>query len=248
MKIKFIIPSITLGLALLAMGPNAHAQWGGKKVTGNGEYTTMKRSVGDYGSVSLSGWFDLELVGGSEGELTLEGESNLLEHVVTEVKNGNLVIKTESGYELKPSNYGKGIRIVVPVEEISAVALSGSGDIISKTLLQAQEFSATMSGSGDIVLGVEAERLTATLSGSGDIVLSGKASNFRATISGSGDIKAYDLKASFAEATVAGSADIRLTVTEELVARVSGSGDIRYRGNPKKVDSKVAGSGDVEAE
>jgi len=30
-----------------------------------------------------------------------------------------------------------------------------------------------------------------------------------------------------------------------LNAKVSGSGDIQYKGNPKKVVSKVSGSGDV---
>ncbi|MDG1774786.1 MAG: DUF2807 domain-containing protein, partial [Flavobacteriaceae bacterium] len=44
---------------------------------------------------------------------------------------------------------------------------------------------------------------------------------------------------------VSGSADVTLTVKGTLNAKVSGSGDIQYKGNPKKVASKVSGSGDV---
>ena len=38
---------------------------------------------------------------------------------------------------------------------------------------------------------------------------------------------------------VSGSADIKVTVKGNLKARVSGSGDIHYRGNPAKIDSKT---------
>jgi hypothetical protein len=33
--------------------------------------------------------------------------------------------------------------------------------------------------------------------------------------------------------------------TENLKARVAGSGDINYKGNPKTKDTKTAGSGDI---
>jgi len=240
-----IIQVLTLILVLASLGLNA--QWG-KKIRGNGDYTTTTRSLGSYEGIEMSGWFDVEIIRGSEGTITLEGERNLLEHLVTEVKGGTLKIRTEKGYQLQPSDYNRGIVITIPVDEISFVTLSGSGDIVCKDGLKSNQFTTTLSGSGDIHLEIEAARVVATLSGSGDITLSGTADNLEATVSGSGDIKAYELQAANARAVIAGSADIRLTVTESLHARVSGSGDIRYRGNPARVDSKVAGSGDVEAE
>jgi hypothetical protein len=48
-----------------------------------------------------------------------------------------------------------------------------------------------------------------------------------------------------ATVTVSGSEDVKVTVRGTLNAKVSGSGDIQYKGNPKKVVSKVSGSGDV---
>ena len=228
----------------LGMIACTNAQWG-KRVKGNGDYVTLERSVGEYDGVALAGWFDVELVSGTEGELTLEGESNLLEHIKTEVKNGKLVIKAENGMNLRPSSWNRGIRITVPISSIDFVSLSGSGDIVGKTTIQADKFDASMSGSGDVSLTVEANELEAALSGSGDINLSGKVTDFSVSVSGSGDIKAFDLEAEFVEATVSGSADIKLTANQSLDARVSGSGDIQYRGNPKKVHSKASGSGDI---
>jgi len=186
--------NLTTLAVVLALTVSCSAQWG-KKVKGNGNTVTIDRSTGDYEAIAVSGWFDVDLVEGEEGKLTIEGESNLLEYIVTEVKNGKLVLKTEKGVNLKPSNWNSGIRITVPVE--------------------------------------------------GDITFSGQTSDFDATISGSGDIRAFDLEADNVNATVSGSADIKVTAKKMLKARVSGSGDITYKGNPEKLDTKTSGSGDI---
>ncbi len=234
---------LSLGLVVL-LSTSCTAQWG-KRIKGNGNSVSIERSVGEYEAIGVSGWFDVDLVNGNEGELVLEGEENLLEYIITEVKNGKLVIKVEKGYNLKPSNWKEGIRITVPVETIDAVSLSGSGDIVGQKTIKTDNFKTSMSGSGDITLDIDSESMTASMSGSGDITLSGRTGTFDATISGSGDIKAYDLEADVVDATVSGSADIKVTANETLKARVSGSGDISYRGNPKKIDTKTSGSGDI---
>lgn len=221
------------------------AQWG-RRIKGNGNEVTIERSVGEYDVVAVAGWFDVELVSGNEGALKLRGESNLLKYIKTEVKEGGkLVIKVEKGVNLKPSSWNSGIYITVPVEDISAVSLSGSGDVVSNTTLKADRFKASIAGSGDVELDVVAEELSAQLSGSGDIVLEGSARDFDVQVSGSGDVKAYDLEADNVTAQVSGSADIKVTANQMLKARVSGSGDISYKGNPGKIDTKVSGSGDI---
>jgi len=235
---------ITLSLVLCSLVTTA--QWG-KRVKGNGKTVTIKRSVGDYDAVTVAGWFDVKLVNGNEGELTLKGEENLLDYIKTEVKDGKLVIKTKKGVNLKPSNWNSGIYITVPVESIEMVALSGSGDVIGETKIKADDFKTKVSGSGDISLAVEANTVEARLSGSGDINLSGKANDLDVRVSGSGDIKAYDLVAEFVTAQITGSADIKITANQMLKAKVTGSGDISYKGNPKKIDTKTTGSGDISS-
>ena len=235
---------ITLSLVLCSLVTTA--QWG-KRVKGNGKTVTIKRSVGDYDAVTVAGWFDVKLINGNEGELTLKGEENLLEYIKTEVKDGKLVIKTKKGVNLKPSNWNSGIYITVPVESIEMVVLSGSGDVIGETKIKTNDFKTKVSGSGDISLAVEANTVEARLSGSGDINLSGKANDLDVRVSGSGDIKAYDLVAEFVTAQITGSADIKITANQMLKAKVTGSGDISYKGNPKKIDTKTTGSGDISS-
>ncbi|MCP4976830.1 MAG: DUF2807 domain-containing protein [Maribacter sp.] len=233
----------TLSLVVL-FTVSCSAQWG-KKVNGNGKVVTIERSTADYDAVAVSGWFDVDLVNGNEGDISIKGEENLLEHIITEVKNGKLVIKVEKGMNLKPSSWKDGIHVTVPVESINAVSLSGSGDIVGKKTIKTGNFNTSMSGSGDITLDVDASSIDASMSGSGDINLSGSTTDFTVNISGSGDIKAYELDADNVDATVSGSADIKVTANERLKARVSGSGDIHYKGNPEKLDTKTSGSGDI---
>ena len=235
---------LTTVLIALGMVFTVQAQWG-KKIKGNGKIVTIERSTSDYDEVAVSGWFDVLLVNGNEGNITIEGEENLLEYLITEVKDDKLVIKPKKGYYLSPSSWKSGgITITVPVEEIRDVSLSGSGDIMGKTKLKADIFKTSMSGSGDITLEIDANDLEVSMSGSGDINLRGSAEDLEVSISGSGDVKAYELDAVNVDATVSGSADIKVSVSEYLKARVSGSGDIYYKGDPR-VDSKTSGSGDV---
>jgi hypothetical protein len=158
-----------------------------------------------------------------------------------------LVIKVKKGRNLQPSSWKNdgGIYITVPVESVNEVSLSGSGDIVGKKTISTSDFSTRMSGSGDITLDVESKTVSASMSGSGDINLSGTTDVFDIQISGSGDIKAYDLIADTVDASISGSADIKVTANKMLKARVSGSGDIHYRGDATKIDSKVSGSGDI---
>ncbi len=222
------------------------AQWwgNGKKIKGDGNVVTKTRSTSDYDQIKVKGSLDVSLIAGTEGKITIEGESNLIEHIVTEIEGDALKIYVKKGIYLKPS-YGKKLEITAPFKDISQVTLSGSGDVYGTDIIKATNFKTAISGSGDINLVVDANTIWGQVSGSGDLVLKGTAEVFNGAVAGSGDLTAYDLKAKNVNATVSGSGDIETTATSEIKARVSGSGDIFYKGNPEKEDKKVSGSGDI---
>ncbi|MCX2679183.1 DUF2807 domain-containing protein [Galbibacter sp. EGI 63066] len=237
--------NLILALMAIAATTSINAQWfGSKTVRGNGNVTTIERNTGDYDQVSVAGFFDVELVSGTEGEITIQAEENLIPHIITEVDGNNLKIKTEKGYNLNPS-YNKQVLIIVPFEDISEVNLAGSGDVVTKNTIKSSSFKASLSGSGDVLLNIEAENIKGNVSGSGDLSFSGTTTHFKCSLAGSGDIDAKNLKAENVEASLSGSGDIEVYCSGNLKARVVGSGDIDYYGNPTKEDSKIAGSGDI---
>ena len=234
---------ITLGIALL-MTTASHAQWWGKGIKGNGKMTTITRTTGDYDGIRCAGSMDFVLVAGDEGKITIEGEENLLEYIVTEVKNNQLVVKVENKVNLKPS-WGKSIKITVPFRDIDAVSLAGSGDVWNEDKITATNFEASLAGSGDMVLNIEATSVEGSIAGSGDLTLKGSTNDLEAKVAGSGDFHGFDLEANNTVVSVAGSGDAEVVSKVSLKARVSGSGDIEYKGNPEREDTKVSGSGSI---
>lgn len=238
---------LILILSLLVFSfQNANAQWwsSNNKIEGNGNPTSETRKVSDYDEVHLQGFMDVNLVAGPEGNLKIEAESNLLEYIVTEVKGGKLSISIKKGYDLRPSR-NEEILITVPFETLTQVSLTGSGDITSSDEIKADTFEVHVTGSGDVSLHLNAGSVQGKVVGSGDLDLQGKARDLEFVVTGSGDIEASRLQAARATATVSGSGGIEVHATEALKSRVSGSGDIRYIGNPQQQDFKTTGSGSI---
>ncbi|MBB3124952.1 hypothetical protein FHS04_002479 [Mesoflavibacter sabulilitoris] len=236
---------ITLLLAIALVSFNtACAQWGNEKIRGNGDVTTITRTTSSYDNVKLAGWMDFELVKGKEGKITLEGESNLLDYIITESEGNSLIIKIKNNINLKPTS-NKGIKITIPFTDINKVTLSGSGDVTCNTTIKSSNFETRLSGSGDITLDINANDTEVVVTGSGDINLSGKTEKLEVSVTGSGDFDGGNLSANYTEAKVTGSGDIVVVANKEIEARVTGSGDIEYKGNPEKVSKKVTGSGDI---
>lgn len=234
------LTTICLGLLFIS---TANAQFWNKKISGNGNVTTVERKTGNYDKIGVAGMFDVELVSGKEGNISITAEENLLEYIETEVKGSSLKIKVKKGVNLRPR---KKMLVIVPFEDISEVSLAGSGDIVGKDLIKANDFETNLAGSGDIDLLVEATDLESNIAGSGDIKLRGKADVYEGNVSGSGDIDAYELIAEEVNVAISGSGDIQVHCNQKLQARISGSGNVLYKGNPAKEDSKVSGSGKVE--
>ena len=230
---------------LLLLTTMSYAQWSSnQKIKGNGKVTSEKRTTTSYDEIAITGFFDVELVSGKEGNITIKGEENLLPYIKVDVVDKVLKISTEKNKYISTSK-GSQIVIVVPFESIDQVSLTGSGDVVTKNSIKSKSFSAKLIGSGDMNLDVESNDFDVNLSGSGDMVLTGKTENFNSNLNGSGDIDAGDLKAKNVKATVSGSGDNTVFCSENLHARVSGSGDIEYKGDPKKKDTKVNGSGNI---
>lgn len=238
MKNLFFKSLFFLAISLMFSG-FAYAQ----KVNGNGNLIEKTRNVGSFEGIGVSGSFDVFLVEGNEGKLELSVEENLESYLVTEVSSGTLKIKWKKGTKIRAT---KPTKITVHFKKLNRVALAGSGDIVSKSKLTSNELEVALAGSGDIGLDLDVQKLKAAISGSGDIKLTGSAGEFTGAIAGSGDIEADELKAVNAELVISGSGTIQAYVENKIIARISGSGDIKYKGNPDKEDIKVSGSGTVK--
>lgn len=190
-------------------------------VRGSGQPGREARKVASFSEISLAGSMALEVTVGPATSVVVTGDANVVPLVRTAVRGDRLLIDTRESYS---SQQPLVVRVTTP--RLTALASSGSGD--------------------STVRGTAGANLDLLVSGSGEIDAAGRTERLVARVTGSGAIEAAGLTAAQARASVSGSGDIELTVTEALDASVSGSGRIRYRGNPAKIARRVSGSGDID--
>lgn len=235
-----------LAIALVALvSIPVQAQWNKNKIKGSGNVTTTNRTTQSYDKISAVGSITVVLIAGDEGAITISADDNLHEYVEVESNGDELKVKIKKNTNYSSKN---DIVVTVPFREISEVSITGSGDVMGKDTVKGDNLSLMVTGSGDLVLDTESTSIDAKITGSGDMKLSGKTTNLEVKVSGSGDFMGYGLSATNSEVYVSGSGDAEVYTTASIKARVNGSGDVDYKGNPAKSDTKVLGSGTISSQ
>ncbi len=236
---KYILPAIIMGIIL-----NSCIFISGKRVEGSGNVITQDRPVTGFNAVQSSGSFDVYLSSGSSQSVRIEAEDNLQPYIETSIDGSELEIDTKDGYRLRPN---KPVKIFITSPDFNRVRLSGSGDIISQNQITGNDkIELGVSGSGNIKVNLDAPAVDAEMSGSGNINLSGQAKKFEGSLSGSGNIMASDLKTEETSIRISGSGNADVFASAKLNVRVTGSGDVRYKGGAEQVSSNITGSGSVK--
>ena len=235
-------PSLILILIFSMSLGHAQSLRKNKKVIGNGDVTTQTITTSGYDGIASLGFIDVELVNGAEGQINVTTDSNLQEYIEIEVKDNVLKIKTKDRTNLSTK---KGVKVTVPVESISKIQLTGSGNLRSAAAIKANEFKLNVTGSGDAVLAIEASEVEARIAGSGNIDLSGSFTDLELSVAGSGTFKGTGLSSKSTEVSIAGSGDVKLSgTTSQLDLKISGSGNFHgFDLNANQTKVMVAGSG-----
>lgn len=145
--------------------------------------------------------------------------------------------------ELNVSGSGN-MKVEAEVSGDMEADVSGSGDLYVKG--RCGSLKSDVSGSGKVNAAVTiANRADFGISGSGKVEASGSASEVKVSISGSGKVLASNLETKSCNVRISGSGDVEIAVKDEIDANITGSGSVRYRGEPSKVSSHASGSGTV---
>ncbi|MBL7965959.1 MAG: DUF2807 domain-containing protein [Prolixibacteraceae bacterium] len=205
------------------------------------------RKVDPFTEISLRIGANVHLEQGAKHSLEIVAKPSTLDEIITEVKEGKLIIRfPNKNYLWKDFQPGE-ITIYVSAPEINGLGVSGSGDIIAEDEIKTKILDMAVSGSGNIKLSdLNAERVKTTISGSGDIVISGSnpAQDLSVTISGSGNFKGLNYSADDVSVKIAGSGNVGIEANKNLYVRLAGSGNVTYKGKPL-IDQSIAGSGSV---
>lgn len=205
--------------------------------TGEKEIVEVKRTVTTYNKIRVNGSFEVSLVYGETGQVTLLGEKGMVGLVTTKVENGMLLISAVQPME------NQKLKITIPYTSLDEVLLIGDGSITAKKEIRNDNFRVGIDGNGSIDLAVSANNVNACVLGDGDIRIGGAADSFDCRVVGNGAIMANSLQADNVKAVVSGKGDIKTTSNKSIKAFIEGKGNIAFAGEPAKTDLKHTGQG-----
>ncbi|UKN01075.1 DUF2807 domain-containing protein [Paracrocinitomix mangrovi] len=237
-RMKFFIPV----LSVLAL---ASCKKGGVFCYhGNGDIITETRTVNNFSQIELASQGTVYVTQSSDYNVKVEASSNLMEILETKVVGSKLIIETKKGKCIKGN---EEINYYISAPEISALIISGSGNILAEDGINANNMKFTISGSGDITANnLDVNDVKATISGSGSIYAhsTNTVETSDLTISGSGNIDMYEMPTKDVDCNISGSGSCYVNAIETLKVNISGSGDVVYIGQPV-LNTNISGSGNV---
>jgi hypothetical protein len=191
-------------------------------VQGSGIPASERRDLPpSFASVELAGANTVAIrVGQDRQAVVVRGDANLLDHVTTEVRDGELTIASHGRFTTATP-----MRVDLTIPWLESVTLSGNGTIR--------------------VDGVNAEHLFVQLPGSGVLEANGSTERLDVSLTGSGVVRLGDLVAQDVTARVAGTGELDVHATHSLHASLSGAGAIFYRGDPATLTQEVTGTGTI---
>ena len=211
-----------------------------------GSYRTENRNLKDFHAVKVSAGIDLYLKMGDAETVKVEADEDIIDRIITEVKDGTLHIYMKSTNKIFNWNFNTGTKkVYVSVKELDEIDASSGSDVVSENTLTGETLDVEASSGSDVTLDVVYKNFSLDVSSGSDARISGKTKNFTAEASSGSDIKAKDLESVNCKVKVSSGADASVNVTNELYARASSGGDVSYYGNPQVKDINESSGGDV---
>jgi hypothetical protein len=200
------------------------------------------REIGTFHEIEVSHGINLYLTTGKSNHLEVETGKNILDRLITEVKDGRLKIYFRGSFISSTT-----ANVFLETSNVDRIKTSGGSDVIGENILRTEKLELAASGGSDIRLEVEVDYLEVSVSGGADVMLSGTTNNLEAETSGGSDLKAFGLIVKRAKLYASGGSDMSVFVEDDLEARASGGADIRYKGNPRTIDSRNSAGGDISS-
>lgn len=213
----------------------------GQGVDGNGNVINVERTISsDFKDIKVSQGLDLYITQTNDVSLTVEADENLMDLIMTEVVDGTLKIYTTENIRRASSR-----KIMLNIETIASIKATSGSDVHSENTIEVDNLELKTTSGADIKLDVKTESLDCSSTSGSDIKLSGTTNIFKAVATSGSDINASELQAQNSDVKATSGADISVNTSKLLTAKATSGGDIRYSGNPEKIDKSDTSAGSV---
>ncbi len=207
--------------------------------------TQTRPVTADFRGISLTTADDVVVRQGSPATISISGEAEEVARTETVVEKGRLVIR-KTGKGKMSWGKGQGVVVTVTLPVVEDLSVSGSGNLEVEGALTGTALNVSVAGSGNVRLAADLTGALATsVAGSGNLKLTGRCTAHTLSVAGSGNIRADEMLATTTTVKISGSGNANVAAAETLEVSISGSGSVRYRGEPKQFVKRITGSGSV---
>lgn len=208
--------------------------------------TKQQREVANFTGLQMNGIGEVIIIQDGTESLTIEADQEYLDKIITEVRNGQLVIDMKKDFHTYFDRItGHNMIFTLHIKNFYTLVQQGVASVVIEKL-DTEDFALTNKGVGDIkVNNVTANKVTVGLEGTGTISINGTAHFVDVSSKGLGTYNGADLKAKEVVATLQGAGKLEVFASEQVTAKLNGVGNITYHGNPPKVEVSQNGIGSI---
>jgi hypothetical protein len=231
-------------------------------IRGNGKVAEGVFDISlNYTELSVSSGIRVELIHSLSGEGSISADEEVLRHVSIVEENGRVKVSYEPFVSVR-TNVETVVRMPLSSSLVSLDA-SSAGKITGEVRLTAPSMEVDCSSAAEMELDLDVGGLTIDLGSaakfSGNVVartfnaevgsaavcnIEGRADYLGVEADSAGSFRAFGLVCARVDADASSAGGIEITATEELNARATSGGSVRYKGSPVivKRDSSSGGS------
>jgi len=238
MKISKLFLVIMSALILTGLPFKLSAQ----TINGNGNVKEQSRTTGTFNSINVTGIVNVFLSQGETEKITVEADDNLLQYIVTKVKDNSLIIKTSEDVEIQKS---AKMNVYVVLKSINELELNGVGNVKSESMLTLGNLDIDNNSVGNLDLNLSCIKLDMEINSVGNVTLTGSVQNVNIEQNGVGNLKAFDLSADILKISNNGVGNSEVNSDKEIYIELNGMGNVSYKGNAVIKEMDVNGFGKV---
>jgi len=212
-----------------------------RRERGSGHITSQTRNVSGFNSIDVSGAIDIYVKQDSTTSVKVEADDNLLQYIEVYTDNSTLVIRTDRGVRIRPSNK---IKVYISNPVYRGFEVSGASSINSESLItSAETLHVGLNGASEGKMEFNAPRIAVELSGASNLTIRGKTKDFEGGASGASEIRCFDLLTENSDIELSGASGAEIYASVKLAGNVSGASQIKYKGNATTSISSSGASG-----
>ncbi|MFM2206476.1 MAG: hypothetical protein RL213_451 [Bacteroidota bacterium] len=209
-----------------------------------GKTVTVYRNCTDFNHMEIMDDVDVIIHTDTVPFIRVTAGQNIVDGITTEIRDGVLTVRNENR-----SNWVRSFKnsycVEIGTDSLCRISFHGSGTIRTADTLQVTDFtfdSRNASGSILLVLDCTTSHLNVH-TGRCDLTVSGHSDVTYYYLNDTGIINGSGLRSAYTYARNSGTGVLHLYAENELGVEILHTGDIRYGGNPYRIDSEITGSG-----